>query len=573
MAHGSDERRTAPGKQLFRIGDYLTLWARRAPDREAAVFGDRRISYAQLSREVDRCARALLAHGIRQGDRVAMLSTPRPEYMIVFLASLKVGAVWVGMNPVHRFEEHRFVLNDCRPRLIFAFHHLRGEDMRDLLRELRQALPFLERLVVFDGADAGNAEVTYDAFAQGRSADEDDYLAAVSAVELQDPAIIVYTSGTTGRPKGAVLTQRNIARCATTQLKLVPVTSLRALCNLPISHTVSSSEIVSYALAGGGTVIFQERFDPHAVLAAVERERITFLLQISAMFQQILAAADSPRIYDTSSLQAVLFLGAPLARGLIARLAELGGTVFTGWGLTESTTSATLTEAGDGIDVLADTVGRPTPIFDVRLATPAGEDVPAGGVGEILVRGECVMAGYYGLPDATAETIDPAGWLRSGDLGRFDEAGRLRLVGRIKEMFKSGGYNVYPREIEIALESHPAVALAAVVAIPDPLFVEVGCAFVVPRADASLGTDDMAAHCRARLANYKIPKRFVIRDRLPMLPLGKVDKATLRTEAIRLAEVTAPRQGSRTSPPARAGQAPRTPARDAPSSDSSVRDP
>lgn len=526
----------APG--LRRISDCPRDVAARDPAREAAVFGGERLTYGELADRVDRWARAFLAHGLRKGDRVAMLSDPRPEYMIVLLAALRIGAIWVGLNPVHQPDEIRYVLSDCRPRLLFAFRRLRGEDKGGMLDALARELPFLERIVRLDDEDAQGRNF----LRGGAQIDAASLRAAADAVRLDDPAIIVYTSGSTGRPKGAVLSHRNISRCAAVQLELVPVAPLRALCNLPISHTVSTSEIVAYALMGAGTVIFQDRFEPAAVLAAIESERVTFLLQIPAMLQRILAAAGTRR-YDTSSLQAVLFLGAPLSRQTIAGLVELGGTVRTGWGLTESTTSATFTEAGDSIDILAETVGRPTPAFEVRIVGSDGLPAPGGQAGEVQVRGDCVMRGYYGLPAATSEAIDGEGWLRTGDLGRFDENGRLRLVGRLKDMFKSGGYNVYPREVEIALESHPAVAIAVVIAVPDPLYHEVGCAFVLRAPGASLDEAEIVAHCRARLANYKVPKRCFVRDSLPLLPLGKIDRPQLREEALALTAASGPGYG------------------------------
>jgi acyl-CoA synthetase (AMP-forming)/AMP-acid ligase II len=248
------------------------------------------------------------------------------------------------------------------------------------------------------------------------------------------------------------------------------------------------------------------------------------------MLQRILAV---PRreTCDTSSLRAILFEGAPMPANLIAELQSLGGTVFTTWGLTEATCSVTYTAPGDGIEVLASTVGRPAPTYEVRIAAVEGHAAAGGAVGEILVRGPCVMAGYYGRPEATAAAIDAAGWLHSGDLGWFDADGRLRLVGRLKDMYKSGGYNVFPREVELVLESHPSVALAAVVAVSDPLYHEVGCAFLIPRPQHSLDAAEVAAFCRQRLANYKVPKRIFVRDALPMLAIGKIDKAALRQEA------------------------------------------
>jgi len=258
---------------------------------------------------------------------------------------------------------------------------------------------------------------------------------------------------------------------------------------------------------------------------------VTCLLQISAMLQRILAHARRVR-FDTSSLQAVFFLGSPMPRDMIVELKTLGGEVITGWGLTEATASVTYTARGDDIDVLADTVGRSAPTFEIRIADPEGRLVAAGDAGEVLVRGPCVMAGYFGRPEATAAAIDAEGWLHSGDLGRIDGDGRLRLVGRIKEMFKSGGYNVYPREVEAVLESHPAVALAVVVSVPDPLYHEAGHAFLIREPDRSLAEAEIGEYCRARLANYKVPKRFTVRDALPMLSVGKIDRVALRKEAL-----------------------------------------
>jgi acyl-CoA synthetase (AMP-forming)/AMP-acid ligase II len=523
-------------EHFSRITDRLYEVARRFPGREAAVLGDRRVGYAALAGEVDRCARALLASGVTKGDRVAMLTTPRPEYLAVFLATARIGAIWTGLNPVHRLDEYRYVVEDCRPKLLFAFTRLRGRDNRHILRTLKGEFDCIERLITFDGGGLDGIDTPYDDFArEGEAISDAAYAAAVAAVQPDDVALIVHTSGSTGRPKRAMITHRNLAHCAAVQLRLLPVERLRALCNLPASHVVCSSDIVSYALAAGGTIVFQEQFDPEEVLAAIERERISWILQIPAMLQRILAVPGR-EAYDTSSLRVVLFEGAPMPREMIAQVRELGGAVFTTWGLTEATCSVTYTEPGDDLDVLAETVGRVAPTYEVRIADADGRPVADGETGEVLVRGPCVMAGYFGRPEATAAAIDAAGWLHTGDLGRLDGSGRLRLAGRLRDMFKSGGYNVYPREIETVLEAHPAVTLAAVVAAPDALYHEVGCAFLTRKPGLSLDGADIAAFCRERLANYKVPKTFIIRDELPMLAIGKVDKAALREEARRVRE-------------------------------------
>ena len=515
----------------LRISDFPFHTAASFPDRDAAVLGERRLSYRELAEAVERCARALIAHGIEPGDRIAMLATPRPEYLVVFLASVRVGAIWLGLNPVHRLAEHRQVLEDSQPRLLFGFPHLRDRDHRQDLKDLTMEFPGIESLVVM--GESKGLGIGYEEFLErGTSVPAEVYAPAVAAVKADDIALIVYTSGSTGGPKGAMITHRNLVHCATVQDRLFPIDPLIVLCNLPVSHIASSSDIVSHALVGGGTIVFQERFDPAEALALIERERISCLLQISTMLQRLLAVPDR-RARDTASLRLLFFEGAPMPADQIPDLQEMAETVVTAWGLTESSCSVTYTAAGDPLDVLAETVGRPAVDYELRILDGKGKTAADGEAGEVLVRGPCVMAGYFRQPEATAMAIDAEGWLHSGDIGRVDESGRLRIIGRIKEMFKSGGYNIYPREIEMVLESHPAVSLAGVVAMPDPLYREIGCAFVRRKSGQDLDALALDAWCRERLANYKIPKRFVIRDELPLLPIGKLDKTALKAEALR----------------------------------------
>lgn len=518
---------------LTRISDCPERIARSHPDRLAAVMGERRLSYRELARRIDLCARALLAHGVARGDRIAILSTPRPEYLVVLLASLRIGAIVVGLNPVHQLNEYRPILADCQARMLFAFQQLRGRDHRPILRSLKAEFPGIQSLIMMDAGDARHLGLSYsDLERAGETIGEGAYSKAIANVSSDDLALLVYTSGSTGPPKGAMITHRNLVHCATIQHQLFPVSPLRIVCNLPISHTACSCDIIAYAMAGAGTIFFQERFDPKSVLTLVAEQRITCLLQITAMYYPILAAWRKGS-YETSSLQAIFFLGAPMSRSGIAELRQLGGMLVTGWGLTEATSSVTFTSAQDDIDALADTVGRAAPTYELRIVDAAGVDLSLGGTGEVLVRGPCVMAGYLNRPEATAAAIDAEGWLHSGDLGSLDERGRLRLVGRTKDLFKSGGYNVRPREVELVLESHPAVSMAAVVAVPDPIYHEVGHAFVLRRPRCRLSERTLAAFCRKRLANYKVPKVFVIRDDLPMLVSGKIDRVALREEGLR----------------------------------------
>lgn len=517
----------------MRFSDFPTLQASQAPGAPAVVFGEIRWSYAELSARVEACARSLMACGVGQGDRVAMLSTPRPEYAVVFLATARIGALWVGLNPVQQLEEYRYILGDTRPAVIFAFEQLRERDNREMLRGLRQEFTCARQFVLFDGR--GDGFLSYDGFiAMGEVVGAGDFEARVAGVSPDSAALIVYTSGSTGKPKGAVLTQLNIAHWAHIYRSLWPNSPLRVVCNLPVTHVGCCVETVALTLAAGGTMVFQEHFDAAGFLELIERERVTWTPLVPTMFQRILALPDWER-FDTSSLEGVLFGGAALPIDMLVKLKRLSRTVTGTWGMTESTGGLTFTREGDSDEVVSQSVGRSEPSHEIEVMSAEGQILPLGSTGEVVVRGPCVFAGYFRMAEATREVIDGQGWLHSGDLGRFDAAGNLYIVGRIKDMFKSGGYNVYPREVEIAIEAHDAVAMAVIVAVPDPTYQEVGYAFVLPVPRQRPSEGELLGYCRGRLANYKIPKRFFIRDSLPMLAVGKVDKAALRREALAIA--------------------------------------
>jgi acyl-CoA synthetase (AMP-forming)/AMP-acid ligase II len=303
---------------------------------------------------------------------------------------------------------------------------------------------------------------------------------------------------------------------------------------LPINHLASVGDVSCFALVNGGTIAFMERFDAADAVRQLERERITCWWGIPTTLQ---LCVEHPTLadIDTSSVQVIAYAGAAASEHLLRRLLVVCDRVSNGYGLTESVGQVTFTEPGNDLDLLMNTVGRPVPDYELRLVGDDGSVAGVGDAGEIQVRGDFVMRGYWRAPEATAEVLLPDGWLRTGDLGQLRQDGNLQLVGRLKEMFKSGGYNVYPREIEDVVETLPSVATAIVVAVADPLYGEVGHAFVMPRAGADLSELALEAHCRERLANYKVPKRFHIEEELPLLPVGKVDRGALRQRAAQLA--------------------------------------
>lgn len=498
--------------------DHVAHWALSTPDSIALVDGDTRLSYAALASEVRRYARAMVAAGVAPGERVACLAPPSADFLVTFLATCLTGAVWIGLNPRYRLDELRYVIADSTPRLLFASRRIDGRDYGEELSRIGEEFPELRQLPIeereaFLAAGEGVPDSALEARRQtGRHA-----------------CMIVYTSGSTGRPKGAVLHQAGISAFAEAQNRLWPLDPIRVLNYFPINHIGSVVDISCPAIVGGGTVVMMAKFDPRESLELMQRERCTLWASVPSVFQMQLDLPDFAT-FDLSAVQLIVWEGAPMAEPLIRRLHAIHPRLATNYGMTEATSAILAEPPSDDPGLLARSVGFPFEHAEVRLVDAEGREAEEG---EILLRSPLVMLGYWNRPAETAAAIDPAGWLHTGDIGRRLPDGRIAIAGRLKEMYKSGGYNVYPLEVEAVLESHPGVLSAAVVGVPDPLWDEVGYAFVV--VESGLTAEALLAHGRERLANYKLPKRILIRDELPLLPIGKVDKVALRAEARALA--------------------------------------
>jgi len=494
------------------------------------VFEGARWTFGELADRVDDAARALLAAGVAPGDRVATLSPPHPDFYVTFLATASIGAIWLGLNPRYQLPELEYVVRDAEPSLILARGAIRDRDFRKELAALQASCPSVQRFVILDPAPV-EREVGYSAFIDaGRAVDDATLAAAREAVEPRAVCVIVYTSGTTGRPKGAMIRHDGLVHVARVQRAIWPVEPLRIINNLPINHIGCIGDIGADTLVAGGTLIFQEDFDPGAMLKAVRTEGVTLFGHIPTALQMVVAHPDWKET-DFSKVQLIIWEGAAAPVDLIEALRAKVPALANAYGMTETVGSVTFTFDQTDTDVLANSVGWPVPEYEVRIADERGLATRPGETGEVQVRGGFVTAGYWRRPEATAELFTADGWLRTGDLAEQRPDGAFRLVGRLKEMFKSGGYNVYPREIEQAIESHPDVAEAAVVGMPDPLFSEVGHAFVLLHPGRGTDAETLLAHCRTRLANYKVPKRLTLVSEFPMLPIGKVDKQALKAMA------------------------------------------
>jgi len=513
------------------ITDHLDRWATERPNQDFLVLGDTRLTYAEAKTLVDRVARALMAHGVDKGDRVALLSAPRSEFFIHFLAATSIGAIWVGLNPKYTAGELDHVVGDSEPTMLFGFTEVLGEDQLTKLTGLTDAHSSISRLVLLGGGGTSPV-VDWDSFLTSADDVGTDQLAARRAESNpMDPAYLVYTSGTTGRPKGALLTHRGSNFCNVIAIDRKGLLDRKLVCNLPINHVGAIGDICGRTMTGGGTIHFQEKFSPLAMMRLIERERLNTIGGVPTMLQM---CVDHPQFdeIDLRSIDLIAWGGAAMPADLLRTLMDKTGCTrcTMGYGMTETTGGVTYSGLHDSIELLTTTVGTPDDRQPLRIWHAENREAQPGETGEIQVNGDYTMLGYWRLPEATADAFTTDGWLRTGDLALRRDDGYIRIVGRMSEMFKSGGYNVYPREVELALEQHPSVSMAAVISIPDPTFQEIGLAYVVGSDD--LDSDDVRTFARKKLANYKIPKQIVVVDELPMLPIGKVDKVALRKRSI-----------------------------------------
>ena len=447
----------------------------------------------------------------------------------MYLAVGKIGAIWMGLNPRYRASEFDWLLDNAKPSLLTILSSLDEETIASA-RSAAAALPTACAIVEFGGEQLGRHFVALASDAL------ESALAAPPIGDLalpDEPALLVYTSGSTGRPKGALISHYGLTFGSLVQATEWGPTRPTMVCNLPINHVGCVADICSVILVLGGTIVFQEKFDPAMMFDAIERERVSVWGGVPSMFQLM---ADHPRFStaDLSSVELVLWGGAAMPRSLIDRLLHRGLRLKTAYGMTETSCHVTFTASEADADNLERTIGRPTPYTPCRIADASGTLCAEGVAGELQVFGRQNFVGYLHQPEATAAAYTPDHWLKTGDLATWTASGDIRLVGRLREVIKSGGYSVYPREVELALESHPGIHSCAVVGAPHPLFLEVCVAFVVAKQGMTVSTEDLDAYLRERLANYKVPKKIFPIEKLPTLPIGKIDKNALRALALEM---------------------------------------
>ncbi|AJP56791.1 fatty acid--CoA ligase [Pandoraea vervacti] len=512
---------------VITIPRMLAQTVARYGDQCAIEAGGVRLRYRDLYQRALRAAAALISRGVEPGDRVAIWAPNGPEWIIGALGIHFCGASLIPINTRMRGAEVGYVLETTGANVLLSAGWFLGSYYPDLLGPYRPAT--LTTVVVMHDVRHGDI-AWHDFLIGGRSITDDVVEARALRVSPEAISDIMFTSGTTGHPKGVMTTHAQNLRAIdgwADAMALAPTD--RYLIVNPFFHAMGYKAGWLAALTRGATILPHRTFDTAAIFDAIEREKITVLPGPPTVFHSLL---NDPRLASTdlSSLRATITGSTNVPAALIDRMrSELGfKVVLTGYGLTESSGFATLTRASDPAEIVANTCGRAMPGVELRIADERGEAAPAGVAGEVWIRGYNVMQGYLDNPDATREAIDAQGWLHTGDVGVIDEMGYLKITDRLKDMFIVGGFNCYPAEIERLAAAHPAVSQIAVVGVPDERMGEVGRAFVVLRPNAALDAAQFITWCRANMANYKVPRYVDFVSSLPTNPSGKVLKRELR---------------------------------------------
>ena len=528
------------------IGNYFDHTCEANPDGDALVVRHQgiRLTYSQLREKVDQLATGLLALGIAPGVRVGIWGPNSCEWVLVQLATAKIGAIMVCINPAYRTYELEYALNKVECDTIITAEQFKSSDYLGMLQTLApeladcepcalqsKTLPHLKRVIRM-GKEKSPGMLNFDDVCAMGAAEHHARLAELAAELLPDDAInIQFTSGTTGNPKGATLSHCNILNNGYLTGAAMALSPEDRLCiPVPLYHCFGMVLSVLACVAHGATMVFPgEAFDPLDTLKTVQDERCTALHGVPTMFIMELDHPDFSS-FDMSTLRTGIMAGAPCPVEVMRRLiSEMHmKDILIGYGQTEVSPINNMTLPDDSLQRRTETVGRAVPWVEIKVIDESGRVVPIGEKGEICTRGYSVMQGYWNDPERTAETIDPGGWLHSGDLAVMDGDGYVQIVGRIKDMIIRGGENIYPREIEEFLYQHPAISEVQVFGVPDEKMGEEVCAWIQLNAGHELSADDVKDYCRDKITHFKIPRYIDFVDEYPMTVTGKIQKFVMR---------------------------------------------
>jgi len=527
-----------------RLGDLPAQAAQLYGEREALCFKDQRWSYAEFDAEVDRIARGLIGIGVEHGEHVALWMVNRPEWLFLMYAVAKVGAVLVPLNTRYRTADVAYTVKQSDSATWISMDRSGPVDYLAMVREnlpdigttgRQEKFPMLRRVVLFGDAAEPGMLGWEEMLKVGEAISDGEFARRAEAVQPEDVVTLCYTSGTTGRPKGA-MHSHVIIRSVVDRVNRFGVTFTDAIVNnLPMFHIYSFSESAMVAIVSGARQILMESFDAAETLRLVETERATIIHGFDTHYKDLLDCQARDK-RDLSSLRFCTFPSGmdnsiPISRRSHREFAP----TISGWGMSEAWAFAACSYANSTEEQRCDASGFPQPGIELRIVDPAdGRELPIGEQGELLVRGYQVMKGYYNMPEETAAAIDAEGWMHTGDTALMRPDGHIRFLGRFKDMLKVGGENVSPAEVEAYLLELPEIDQVAVVGYPDPRLAEVPVAFVVAAEGANVRLENVTAHIKGRIASYKIPRHVICIKEFPMTPTGKVQKHKLRDQALQI---------------------------------------
>ena len=528
------------------LGDWMEHISAKYPDTDALVYNDRGLSmtYREFNAECRRVAKAFYALGVRKGDNVAIWAPNVPEWALTAFGATKIGAVLVTVNTNYKIFELEYLVRQSDSKVLLFSDGIKGADYHAIVAELlenRDRVPVLEHVIhlpKFDGSSPAAAAGLSDWDALMALADtvSDETLDAVMAeLDPDDVINMQYTSGTTGFPKGVCLTHYNVLNNGKAIGDCMKFTEKDRLCiPVPFFHCFGLVLAMMSCVTHGSTMVPVEVYSPTQVMKTIQEQHCTAVHGVPTMFIFMLEHEDFSK-YDFSTLRTGIMAGATCPVEVmksVQSLMNMTEIVIT-YGQTESSPAITMSQTDDPLDLRVSTVGRTIPDVEAKVVDPeTWVEVPRGTPGEIVARGYNIMKGYYKMPEATAAAIDEDGWLHTGDIGIEDENGYFSITGRIKDMIIRGGENIYPREIEELLYTHPDVKDVQVVAVPSQKLGEEVCAFVIPREDVTLTEDGVKDFVRQRMSRHKVPSYILFCDLFPMTASGKIQKYKLREMAL-----------------------------------------
>ncbi len=489
------------------------------------IYNGSRISYREFDEITDSLAASLLKMGFKRGDRLAIIALNQPEWLYAFFAANKIGVGVVALNVRYREAELNYMLNNSSAKGLISLSRFGDFDYVDFFKRKRDAFPELEKLIFIGESD----EISFDDLIKEADRDADKELVekAEEKVSGNDTSVIIYTSGTTGKPKGANITHRSILSSSRALAEHMRCSDKDVLIgHMPLNHVGGISCTILSATQFRATVVLIPAFIPNKILEAIQQHRATVFAGVPTMFLMLFNA--DFEAYDVSSLRLVVVGGSNAQPELLKRMRAgfPNATIMNLYGLSESSGACICTPLNDDFDDIVESIGKPIDEYEIMIADDSGNPVPDGEVGELAIKGGCVCDGYIGLEEKTKESFRD-GWLFTGDMA-YKKGDRVYFMGRKKEMYVQGGYNVYPAEIENVLIRHPKVFMVAVIGVPDDFYGEKGVAYIIPKGEVTETTEaEIKEYCAKYLADYKVPKEIIFKKELPLTPAGKIQKSLL----------------------------------------------